>query len=140
MNREYKRCTLPKAYPEPPQPPSEPSDPEPQEPPQNVGDFYKSFIGQWQEIARGNDHYSRLTLSGEFMEFFENGTSIYYRPPIATYRADAEMLYLNSGKDPDGRTYRYTFTGTDTLRFDHVAGLLTLSGDTPLFYIYKRIN
>jgi hypothetical protein len=122
--------------------PEPPSDPEPSEPPQNVGDFYKSFIGQWQEIARGNDHYPELTSepSGVIMEFFEDGTAFYYSSPIIAYRADAEFLYMGSGRAPDGRAYRHTFTGVDTLRLDYAAGLIAMSMYTPSFYIYKRIK
>ncbi|MDR1356305.1 MAG: hypothetical protein LBJ58_01400, partial [Tannerellaceae bacterium] len=40
---------------------AEPEVPEyPDHPTENVGDFYKSFIGMWKEIRRGNESYTEL--------------------------------------------------------------------------------
>jgi hypothetical protein len=107
------------------------------------GDFYKPFVGQWQEIAEGNKHYPGLPPSGRIIEFFENGTSTYYTTQISTCRTDAEFLYLNSGKDPDGHTFQYALGGPDNLRIlrlDVVDGLVELSMRSPTFYIFKRIK
>jgi hypothetical protein len=57
------------------------------------------------------------------------------------YSLDSEFLYLNSGKMPDGHTYRHTFVGSrNKLRLDHVNGATTYSLGTPSFQIYKRIK
>jgi hypothetical protein len=102
------------------------------------------ILGQWQEIARGNDTYPELEPNGHIIEFLPDG--IYHgfwgngNESTRRYRVDAEFLYLDSGKIPDGHTYRYTFTGTDTLRLDYVDGAITDSMDTPTFHIYKRLK
>jgi hypothetical protein len=104
------------------------------------GDFYKPFVGQWQEIARGNKHYPELPPSSRVIEFFKDGTSTFYSSTRPTYRTDAEFLYLNSGKDPDGHTYKYAFSSSDNLRLDYVDGNIENSMGTPTFYIFKRIK
>jgi hypothetical protein len=122
--------------------PEVPSDPEPPEPPQNVGDFYKSFIGQWQEIARGNELHPELEPDGHIIEFLPNGTlpSRSGDGSGREYRVDAEFLYFDSGRSPDGHTYRYTFSDPDTLRIDYAAGAKDDSMGTPTFHIYKRLK
>jgi hypothetical protein len=119
--------------PEVPEAPDEPEDPEPPDaPPVNVGEFYKSFIGKWQEIGRGNESYSppELTPTGYIIEF----------TPERDYKADAEFLYLGSGKTPNGYTYRYTFTGSDTLRLDYVDGLVLHIWPQVTYNIFKRLE
>jgi hypothetical protein len=102
------------------------------------------FLGQWKEIARGNETYPELTPDGHVIEFLPDGT--YHRflnsgdVLTRSYRVDAEFLYLDSGTIPDGHTYRYSFTGTDTLRLDYVDGAIELSMGTPEFHIYERIK
>jgi hypothetical protein len=108
------------------------------------------FLGQWQEIARGNETYPELTPDGHVIEFLEDGTMpkktyhsatrITDREETDRYRVDAEFLYLNSGKQDTEYTYRYSFIGTDTLRLDLIYGIRTLSPGTPTFNIYERIK
>jgi hypothetical protein len=101
------------------------------------------FLGQWQEIARGNDAFPGLEPDGHIIEFLTDG--IYHRfwpsgnESTRNYEVDAEFLYLDRG-DIYGYTDRYTFTGTDTLRLDYVYGLITTSMGTPTFHIYKRVE
>ncbi|MDR1344351.1 MAG: hypothetical protein LBJ39_03260 [Tannerellaceae bacterium] len=102
-------------------------------------DTDKPFIGRWQEIGVGNTKYPELPPSGSVIEFFEDGTVDYYSPPRVNYHTDAEFLYLNSGKFPDGNAFRYTFV-YNLLRLDHVDGVTTLTMGTPSFYIYKRLK
>jgi hypothetical protein len=102
------------------------------------------FLGQWQEIARGNETYPELTPDGHVIEFLTDGT--YYKflnngdVLIKSYRVDAEFLYLDSGKPDMEYTYRYSFTGTNTLRLDIVYGIVQESMGTPRFNIYERIK
>jgi hypothetical protein len=103
------------------------------------GDTNKPFVGRWQEIARGNKQFPELPLSSRVIEFFEDGTSTFYISTRPTYHTDAELLYINNGKDPDGHTYRYTLV-YNLLRLDYVDGMIAESGGTPTFYIYKRIK
>jgi hypothetical protein len=42
--------------------------------------------------------------------------------------------------EPDGHTYRYIFTGINTLLLDYVDGAITNSMLTPTFHIYKRVE
>jgi hypothetical protein len=102
-------------------------------------DFQKPFIGQWQEFARGNEMYPILPSSGRIIEFLPDGT---YRQKewTAEYRANAEFLYYNSGRYPDGHIFRYAFTGADILRLDHIYGVRTSLPTTPTFNIYERIK
>ena len=108
-------------------------------------EYLQAFLGQWQEIACGNDTYPELTPDGHILDFLTDGTGLYSScdrtvTSERTCRADAGFLYFGSGTEPDGHTYRYTFTGTDTLRLDYVAGAMTKSMGTPHFHIYKRVN
>jgi hypothetical protein len=101
------------------------------------------FVGEWQEIERGNDTHTELATDGHTIEFLPD--SIYLtswnNDLRMRYSLDSEFLYLNSGKMPDGHTYRHTFIGSrDKLRLDHVDGLTTDLGGAPSFYIYKRIK
>ena len=110
--------------------------------------YLQPFLGQWKEIARGNEWFPELTPDGHVIEFLPDGTmpgGTYHSRfpsvnPTDNYRANAEFLYLNSGKAPDGYTYRYAFTGADTLRLDYVAGVIPLSMDVPYFNIYERLR
>ncbi|MDR1356308.1 MAG: hypothetical protein LBJ58_01415 [Tannerellaceae bacterium] len=104
------------------------------------GDSYETFVGQWQEIARGNEGFPELPPSSRVIEFFDDNTTTYYGTLISTYRTDAEFLYLNSGKDPDGHTYQYAFSSSDNLRLDYVDGNIEDSALTPTFHIYKRLK
>jgi hypothetical protein len=74
------------------------------------------------------------------IEFLADGTIIYQNGWTRSYRIDAEFVYYDGGKAPSGHTYRYSFTGTDTLRLDYVDGAITDASDTPRFNIYKRIK
>jgi hypothetical protein len=108
------------------------------------------FLGQWQEIARGNETYPELTPDGHVIEFLEDGTMpqktyhsaawIEGREETDHYRLDTEFLYLSSGMPGEEYTYRYRFTGTDTLRLDCVRGMVHYSMGTPTFNIYERIK
>jgi hypothetical protein len=102
------------------------------------------ILGRWQEIARGNDMFPELEPDGHIIEFLPDGTynTIWNSGTVTTrrYRIDAEFVYLNSGTGPDGHTDRYTFSGTDTLRLDYVAGAITTASDTPHFNIYIRLT
>jgi hypothetical protein len=100
------------------------------------------FVGEWQEIARGNDLFPELGTDEHTIEFLTNGIYLTSLNDVRRhYSLDSEFLYLDSGKDPDGHTYRHTFIGNrNKLRLDYVNGVITLSGNTPLFRIYKRIK
>ena len=101
--------------------------------------YLQPFLGQWKEIARGNEWFPELTPDGHVIEFLPDGTFI-RGTSTGPYRADAELLYFYSGKAPDGHSWRYAFTGTDTLRLDLISGATSLSTATPHFYIYERFT
>jgi hypothetical protein len=125
--------------------PEPPSDPESSRyPGVNVGDFYKSFIGKWQQIDCGTywpDSISKLHVKpdGHILEFFEDSTaqrsSNKYK--IINCRTDAEFLYYTVEEELR-YTYRYTFNGPDTLRLDYEQGLIALSMGTVISNTYKR--
>jgi hypothetical protein len=97
------------------------------------------FVGRWQEIARGNEHYPELEPLGVIMEFFEDGTATRYSFKNSIYWTDAEFIYI--GLDTVSyNTFRYTFSGRNTVRMDHVGGYRTSTAFSPLFYVYKRIK
>jgi hypothetical protein len=99
------------------------------------------FVGRWQEVARGNEYYPELTPTGRVIWFFEDGTTDFYSYTLgATYRTDAEFLYLKPDDAPYSHTYRYTFSGHNTLGLDYAEGPLDKSMSTPTFYIYKRLG
>jgi hypothetical protein len=108
------------------------------------------FLGQWKEIARGNETYSELTPDGHVIEFLPDGTMpqktyhsaawIAGREKTDHYRVDTEFLHLNSDSTDNKYIYRYSFTGTNTLRLDLIYGMRTLLMDIPTFNIYKRIK
>ncbi|MDR2810851.1 MAG: hypothetical protein LBB84_09920 [Tannerellaceae bacterium] len=102
------------------------------------------FLGKWKEIARGNDLHPKLEPDGHIIEFLPDDTYHAYfdngEVSTSSYRIDAEFMYYDGGTPPSGFTYRYGFSGTDTLRLDYVTGNLTKISSTPLFNIYKRIN
>jgi hypothetical protein len=103
--------------------------------------YLQPFLGQWQEIACGNDDNPELTSDGHVIEFLSNGTFI-RGTGTGTCRADAEFLYYDSGTPPDGYTWRYTFTGTNSFLLDMVDGLVNYDypSSTPTFHLYKRIK
>jgi hypothetical protein len=113
--------------------PEVPSEPEPPKryPGVNVGNFYSSFVGQWQQIDCGTflpDSISKLYVkpSGYIFEFFEDSTARRSSTQYTNCRTDAEFLYYTL----NGRQKyidRYTFTGPDTLRLDYEYGLITTS-------------
>jgi hypothetical protein len=108
------------------------------------------FLRQWQEIARGNETYPELTPDGHVIEFLEDGTmpqKTYHsttrrtgREEIDHYRLDTEFLYLNSDNTDNKYIYRYSFTGTNTLRLDLIYGSTLKSMGIPTFNIYERIK
>jgi hypothetical protein len=108
------------------------------------------FLGQWQEIARGNETYPELTPDGHVIEFLEDGTMpkktyhsaawIEGREETDHYRLDTEFLYLNSDNTDNKYIYRYSFTGTNTLRLDLIYGNTLKSMGIPTFNIYERIK
>ncbi|MDR2118165.1 MAG: hypothetical protein LBP25_01320 [Tannerellaceae bacterium] len=107
--------------------------------------YQQPFLGQWQEIARGNDYYPELTPDdGHIIEFLPDGTyqAVWGNGGVSTrhYRVDAECVYYDNGTRPYGHIDRYSFTGTDTLRLDYVDGAITMSMATPTFNIYKRLK
>jgi hypothetical protein len=105
--------------------------------------YRQPFIGKWQQFECGSsdvDDQSLFKPNGHTLEFFENGTSLSYGTRKRNYRVDSEYLYYNSGKDPDGFTYRYTFTGPDTLRLDYVNGNINAIYPQVTYNIYKRIK
>jgi hypothetical protein len=107
------------------------------------------FLGQWKEIARGNETYPELTPDGHVIEFLEDGTmpqKTYHsatrrtgREEIDHYRVDTEFLHLNSDSTDNKYIYRYSFTGTNTLRLDLIYGSTLKSMGIPTFNIYKRL-
>jgi hypothetical protein len=104
----------------------------------------ETILGQWQEIARGNNTYPELEPDGHVIEFLPDGTyhAFFSNGAVATrsYQIDDKFVYYGSGKSPDGHTYRYRFIGTDMLRMDYVDGVLEESMLTPTFHIYKRVK
>jgi hypothetical protein len=114
----------------------------------DIPDPPEHILGKWQEIARGNEMFPELPSDGHVIEFLPDGTmpgGIYHSAAMRgsrteSYRVDAEFLYINGGKPDDGYTYRYTFTGTDTLRLDCVDGIVTYSPGTPAFNTYERLK
>jgi hypothetical protein len=110
---------------------------------ETITDPAQHILGQWKEIARGNATFPELEPDGHIIEFLADG--IYHgfwgngNESTRHYRVDDEFLYLDSGKIPDGHTYRYIFTGINTLLLDYVDGAIANSMLTPRFHIYKRI-
>jgi hypothetical protein len=100
------------------------------------------FVGEWQEIERGNNLFPELPTDGHTIEFLTNGVCLSsLNDERRHYSLDSEFLYLNGEKAPDGHTYRHTFIGSrNKLRLDYVHGFITLSGGTPSFHIYKRVK
>jgi hypothetical protein len=101
------------------------------------------ILGQWKEIARGNDTYPELEPDGHIIEFLPDGTYHAFwsngNESTRRYETDVKFLYLDKG-DIYEHIYRYTFTGTDTLRLDYVYGDIEMSMGTPQFNIYKQIK
>ena len=111
------------------------------------------FVGEWEEIARGNSLFPELGSSGDVIEFRSDGTvhgtlpggDLYAIPggsdQVSIYRVDAWLLYINGGEETSGgHIFRHKFTGKNKFRLDHVHGLRNQSGATPDFLIYKRIK
>jgi hypothetical protein len=102
------------------------------------------ILGKWQEIARGNDTFPELEPDGRIIEFLPDGTYHCFlsNGEVATrsYQIDDEFVYYDGGKGPGGHTYRYSFTGTNTLRLDYITGVIEASMQTPTFRIFKRIK
>jgi hypothetical protein len=103
------------------------------------------IVGKWQEIARGNHMYPTLPPNGHIIEFLADGTHLCFSDngsvlQARRYRVGDGYVYYDSGKAPDGHTYRHTFAGAYTLRLDHVDGAIQMSGFTPTFNIYRRIR
>jgi hypothetical protein len=100
------------------------------------------FVGEWEEIERGNDEYSELATNGHIIEFLADGSYLTSLSDVRRhYLLDSEFLYLDGGKAPDGHTYRHTFIGNrNKLQLDYVAGNKTAMGGAPTFRIYKRIK
>ncbi|MDR2388402.1 MAG: hypothetical protein LBD89_01270 [Tannerellaceae bacterium] len=129
-----------------------------------ISDPSQHILGQWQEIARGNEMYPEvepnwdeifpeLVPDGHILEFLADGTMLgrtYHRtvwigilPETIhsdSYRLDTDFLYINDGKFPDGYTYQYSFTGANTLRLDYVNGAIIKIMGTPKFHIYERLT
>jgi hypothetical protein len=103
------------------------------------GDFYKPLIGQWQEIARGNEQYPELTPDGHIIEFLPDSTYVGGYGYKSYCRVDAEFLYIGSGKSPDGQKYRYKLY-EDKLRLDYVDVLTFDIATAPNFNIYQRLK
>jgi hypothetical protein len=139
--------------PDEPEAPADPEEPEYPEPPQypgvNVGEFYSSFIGKWQQIDCGTywpDSISKLHVkpNGHIFEFFEDSTalpSVNSNYTITNCRTDAEFLYytVNAFSASQDYIYRYTFTGPDTLRLDYEQGIMEESMGTIISNTYKRL-
>jgi len=97
----------------------------------------QQFLGQWKEIARGNDMYPELPPSGEIIEFLPDWT--FKRSNTARYSIDSKILYLNYPEKENYFTYRYIFY-EDTLRLDYLSGNIDMSTTAPTFNIYKQIK
>lgn len=105
--------------------------------------YKQPFIGKWQQFECGNpdvDDHSLFKPNAHTLEFFEDGISLRYETRKYDYQVDSEYLYYNSGKAPDGFTYRYTFTGPDILRLDYVNGAMPGIYPQITYDIYKRIK
>jgi hypothetical protein len=102
------------------------------------------ILGQWQEIARGNDMFPELEPDGHIIEFLSDGTynAIWNSGTVTTrrYRIDSGFVYLDNGGIPDGHTWQYIFTGIDTLLLDYVTGIKEETMQSPSFHIYKRLT
>ncbi|MDR1356306.1 MAG: hypothetical protein LBJ58_01405 [Tannerellaceae bacterium] len=139
---------------ETPEAPDEPEVPEPPRypyypdyPDANVGDFYKSFIGQWQIFFHGTGYpdvdslyNSDIIQNGTIYEFFEDGNALFGSLPATDWLADEEYFYYTINSGLQQYIHRYTFFGTDTLRLDYVQGIKDDSMRAIRFRIFKRLE
>jgi hypothetical protein len=106
------------------------------------------ILGQWQEIARGNDTFPELTPVSLTIEFLTDGM---YRGPLgfhhgrddgeaSYYRIESDSLHLYRNGNSNTYIYRYLFTGKNQLRMEYVRGPITYSLATPTFHIYERLK
>jgi hypothetical protein len=110
---------------------------------EELTEFQKPFLGQWQEIARGNENYPELTPEDVSLEFRADWTytQAFSETNVrnAHYSVDGAFLrYIYGGGSP-GHTWTYSFY-EDKLRLDYKDGPIEDAAHTPHFYIYKRIK
>jgi hypothetical protein len=111
-----------------------------------TNEFMGPFLGEWKEIAYGNDTYpAAFRPNGYLIEFLGDRTMpgrIYHSSSIQpdSFRLDAEYLYINSGKPGEGYTCRYSFVAADLLRLEIVAGAVQELPGTPSVIIYERVK
>ncbi|MDR1344932.1 MAG: hypothetical protein LBJ39_06220 [Tannerellaceae bacterium] len=107
---------------------------------------YESFIGRWQQFDCGGPKYMPDSIfkkyvepDGHTIDFFEDRTARCYSVQYLNCRTDADYLYyiLNNGQS---YTFRYAFTGSDTLRLDYIDGLFRASGLAIMYNVYKRLE
>jgi hypothetical protein len=100
-------------------------------------EFKEPLLGEWKEIARGDDPYPELIRDyGHVIEFLPGGTCRFFSDGgelVKRYWADAENIYHIYGF-PREDIYRYTFTGPDRLRLDYAGGAVSK------FHIYERLK
>jgi hypothetical protein len=109
----------------------------------STGYFYKLFIGRWQQVdcgGKGDPANFYWKTNGHILEFLEDGIFLRSTMIQRSYRIDSAFVYYDGGKSPDGHTYRYTFTGLDTLRLDYVEGMTSLEGNPITYNVYKRLR
>jgi hypothetical protein len=112
----------------------------------STGYFYKLFIGRWQQVDCGGKEippsdFPFYATNGHILEFFEGGILLNsIMDQRREYRIDSAFVYYDGGKSPNGHTYRYTFTGLDTLRLDHVEGMTSLERYPVTYNVYKRLK
>jgi hypothetical protein len=108
---------------------------------EDTSKYQELFPGKWKEIARGNETDIEFFPGGRTLEFLPDG-AYHVASKTGRYWVDAKFLYakmLESGFDGTN-TYRYTFTGTDTLRLDFVDGVLLKMMSTYTSHIYERLT
>jgi hypothetical protein len=114
--------------------------------------YQKPFLGQWQEIARGNEWHPELTPGDVLLEFFPDWTlkrtfaaitypDVYMEARISydRYSVDREFLYYTYTEASNSHTWRYSFY-EDKLRIDYEDGLMQDSMDTPFFMYINGLN
>ncbi|MDR1919598.1 MAG: hypothetical protein LBQ65_08135 [Tannerellaceae bacterium] len=110
---------------------------------EELTEFQKPFLGQWQEVARGNKNFPELTPEDVSLEFRADWTytQAFSKTNVrnAHYSVVGEFLRYIYGDGSLGHTWIYSFY-EDKLRLDYKAGPIETAAHTPHFYIYKRIK
>ncbi|MDR2810848.1 MAG: hypothetical protein LBB84_09905 [Tannerellaceae bacterium] len=104
------------------------------------------ILGQWQEIACGNEYNPELPPTSQTIEFFSGGT--YYgaygfhngwNVGKADYQIASDSLIL-SREGSRIHIYRYIFIGKKQLLVDHIYGDVPYVMTIPKYHIFERIN